>query len=154
VDTFGKPKSVTIDPNGTVLRWSPSMRVAVAIKRGDQFVAISEYSDAIKEYQKALDVNRSSSLAHYRVGAVFMLQNSFQSAANEFRESLNGDLTPKWTEVWAHIKLGNIFDVSGQRDRAVNEYNHAIRTKDNTEGAQEEAAKYLKTPFERKRNGV
>jgi tetratricopeptide (TPR) repeat protein len=154
VDTFGKPKSVTIDPNGTVLRWSPSMRVAVAIKRGDQFVAISEFSDAIKEYQKALDVNRSSSLAHYRVGTVFMLQNSFQSAANEFREALNGDNTPKWTEVWAHIKLGNVFDVSGQRDRAVNEYNRAIRTKDNTEGAQEEAAKYLQTPFEKKRNGV
>src|SRR5580700_1596739 len=84
VDTFGKPKTVTIDPNGSVLRWSPSMRVAVAIKRGDQFVAISEYSDAIREYQKALDVNRSSSLAHYRVGTVFFLQNSFQSAANEF----------------------------------------------------------------------
>ena len=154
VDTFGKPKNVTIDPNGAVLRWSPDMRIAVAIKRGDQFVAISEFSDAIKEYQKALDVNRTSSLAHYRVGSVFFQQNSFQSAANEYREALNGDLSPKWTEVWAHIKLGNIFDVSGQRDRAVNEYNHAIRTRDNTDGAQEEAAKYLKQPFERKRNGV
>ena len=154
VDTFGKPKNVTIDPNGSLLRWSPSMRIAVAIKRGDQFVAIAEYSDAIKEYQKALDVNHSSSLAHYRVGSVFFLQNSYQSAANEYREALNGDLTPKWTEVWAHIKLGNIFDVSGQRDRAVNEYNHAIRTKDNTDNAQEEAAKYLKQPFERKHNGV
>jgi len=154
VDTFGKPKNVTIDPNGTVLRWSPDMRIAVAIKRGDQFLAIAEYSDAIKEYQKALDVNRLSSLAHYRVGSVFFLQNSFQSAANEYRDVLNGDLEPKWTQVWAHIKLGNIFDVSGQRDRAVNEYNQAIRTRDNTDGAQEEAAKFLKQPFERKRNGV
>jgi aminopeptidase N len=154
VDTFGKPKSVTIDPNGTVLRWSPPMRIAVAIKRGEQFAEIGEFSDAIKEYQKALEVNRGSSLAHYRVAEVFFLQNSYQSAANEFRESLNGDLDPKWTEVWAHIKLGNIFDVSGQRDRAVNEYNHAIRTRDNTQGAQEEAAKYLKTPYERKRSTV
>ncbi len=24
VDTFGKPKSVTIDPNGAVLRWDPT----------------------------------------------------------------------------------------------------------------------------------
>ena len=36
----------------------------------------------------------------------------------------------------------------------MNEYNHAIRTHDNTENAQEEAAKYLKQPFERKHNGV
>lgn len=154
VDTFGKPKSVTIDPNGAVLRWSPQMRVAVAIKRGEQFAQIGEFGDALKEYQKAIEVNHSSSLAHYRVAEVFFLQNNYQSAANEFREALNGDLEPKWTEVWAHIKLGNIFDVSGQRDRAVNEYNQAVRTRDDTQGAQQEAAKFLKQPYERKRSNV
>jgi Peptidase family M1 domain/Tetratricopeptide repeat len=154
VDTFGKPKTVSIDPTGTVLHWSPAMRVAVAIKRGEQFAAIGEFGDALKEYQKAIEVNRSSSLAHYRVAEVFFLQNNYQSAATEYREALNGDLDPKWVEVWAHIKLGNIFDVSGQRDRAVNEYNHAIRTKDDTQGAQEEAAKYLKQPYERKHSNV
>lgn len=151
VDTFGKPKSVTIDPNERVLRFTKSMRVAVAIRRGEQFAEVGEFADALKEYQKALDVNRGSSLAHYRVGEMFKLQNNYQSGANEFREALNGDLDPKWTEVWAHINLGQIFDITGQRDRAVNEYNHAIRTRDNTQGAQEEAAKYLKAPYERKR---
>ncbi|HEX4596034.1 MAG TPA: M1 family aminopeptidase [Bryobacteraceae bacterium] len=154
VDTFGKPKQVTIDPSGAVLRWGPPMRVAVAIKKGEQYAEIGEFGDALKEYQKALEVSHGSSLAHYRVAEIFFLQNNYQSAANEFRESLNGDLDPKWTEVWAHIKLGNIFDVSGQRDRAVNEYNLAIRTRDNTQGAQEEAAKYLKAPYERKRSNV
>jgi len=154
VDTFGKPKTVTIDPAGVVLRWSPAMRVAVAIKRGEQFAAIGEYGDALKEYQKAIEVNRNSSLAHYRVAEVFFLQNNYQSAANEYRAVLSGDEDPKWTTVWAHIKLGNIFDVSGQRDRAVNEYNQAIRTKDDTQGAQEEAAKYLKQPYEKKHSNV
>jgi len=154
VDTFGKPKTVTIDPVGAVLRWSPAMRVAVAIKRGEQFAAIGEFGDALKEYQKAIEVNHSSSLAHYRVAEVFLLQNNYQSAANEYRAALNGDNEPKWTEVWAHIKIGNIFDISGQRDRAVNEYNQAIRTKDDTQGAQEEAAKYLKQPYEKKHSNV
>ncbi len=154
VDTFGKPKTVTIDPSGSVLRWNPAMRVAVAIKRGEQFAEIAEFGDALKEYQKAIEVNRSSSLAHYRVAEIFFLQNNYQSAANEYRLALDGDLDPKWVEVWAHIKLGNIFDVSGQRDRAVNEYNHAIRTKDNTQGAQEQAAKYLKQPYEKKHSNV
>ncbi len=154
VDTFGKPKSVSIDPAGSVLRWNPATRVAVAIKRGEQFVEVSDYGSALKEFQKALEVNRNSSLAHYRLGEAFFLQASDQTAANEFREALNGDLDPKWTEVWAHIHLGMIYDLHGQRDRAVNEYNQAIRTKDNTQGAQEEAAKYLKAPYERKRNNV
>jgi len=150
-ETFGKPKKVIVDPNNHVLRYSRDMRVAVAIRRGEMFAEIGEFPDALKEYQKALDVTRNSSLAHYRVAEVFMLQNNYQSAANEFREALNGDLEPKWTEVWAHINLGKIFDVTGQRDRAVNEYTLAVRTKDNSQGALEEASRYLKQPYERPR---
>jgi tetratricopeptide (TPR) repeat protein len=152
VDTFGKPKTLTLDPSNRVLRFSDPVRVAVAIRRGEQFAEISEFNEAIKEYQKALEVNRNSSLAHYRIAEVFFLQNNYQSAANEFREALNGNLDPKWTEVWAHLNLGKIFDMTGQRERAVNEYTLALRTKDNTQGAQEEAAKYLKTPYERQRS--
>jgi hypothetical protein len=151
VDTFGKPKKVTIDPSNRVLRYSPQIRVAVAIKRGEQFAELSEFSDALKEYRKALETQKNSSLAYYRIGEVELLQSMWQQAANDFREALNGDQTPQWTVVWAHINLGKIFDVTGQRDRAVNEYNQAIRTKDDTQGAQEEAAKYLKTPYQREK---
>ena len=151
VDTFGKPKNVLIDPGNRVLRYGNEVRVAVAIRRGEQFAELSEFGDALKEYQKALETTRNSSLANYRIAEIFFLQQNWQAAANSFREVLNGDLDPKWTEVWAHINLGKIFDVTGQRERAVNEYNLAIRTKDNTQGAQEEAAKFLKTPYERQR---
>jgi tetratricopeptide (TPR) repeat protein len=151
VDTFGKPKNVIIDPSGRLLRYSPDIRVAVAIRRGEQYAELSEFMDAIKEYQKALETTRNSSLAHYRIGEVYFLQGNWWPAANEFRSAIDGNLEPKWTEVWSHINLGKIYDVSGQRDRAVNEYNQAVRTKDNTQGAQEEAAKYLKTAYERQR---
>ena len=151
VDTFGKPKAISLDPDNRVLRYSNPMRVAVAIRRGEQFAEISEFGDALKEYQKALEAGRTGSLAHYRIAEVFFLQNNYQAAANEFREALNGDLQPKWTEVWSHIHLGKIFDITGQRERAVNEYKQAERTKDNTQGALEEAAKYLKTPYERQK---
>src|SRR5580704_1480594 len=152
VDTLGKPKNVIIDPDRRVLRFSNQVRTAVAIRRGEQFMEVGEYSDALKEYQKALENNRNSSMAHYRIAEVFFNQNNYQSAANEFREATNGDLEPKWIEVWSEIHLGMIFDITGQRDRAVNEYNYAVRTKDNTQGAQEEAAKYLKKPYERKKS--
>jgi hypothetical protein len=151
VDTFGKPKNVIIDPNNKVLRYGPDIRVAVAIKKGEQHAELSEFPDALKEYRRALETKRNSSLAYYRIGEVEFLQNMFQQAANDFREALNGDEEPKWTTVWAHINLGKIFDITGQRDRAVNEYNQAIRTKDDTQGAQEEASKYLKTPYERQK---
>jgi len=80
------------------------------------------------------------------------LQNNYQSAANEFRETLKGEMEPKWTEVWSHINMGRIFDLTGQRDRAVNEYQQAQRTRDNTQGAQDEIQKLLRTPYERKKS--
>lgn len=154
VDTFGKPKKLTLDPNHVLLRIDPVMQVAVAIRRGEQFVEIGDYSNALREYEKALDVSKANSLAHYRIGELFFRQNNFSQAANEFRAAINGDLDPKWTEVWAHINLGKIFDATGQRDRAVNEYKLAIRTRDNTGGAQDEAAKYSTKPYEPKNTDV
>jgi len=151
VDTFGKPRSVTLDPDDHVLHFDDNMRVAVAIKRGEEYTQIGDYSEALKEYQKALDVTRNSSLAHYRIGELYFLQGNWQPSANEFREALNGDLIPKWTEVWAHINLGKIFDVSDQRDRAMNEYRQALRTKDNTYGALQEAEKYMNQKYVRQR---
>ena len=126
----------------------------MAIRKGEQFAQISEFAEALKEYQRALDTQRNSSMAHYRVGEVFFLQHNYQSAANEFREAEQGDLQPKWVEVWAHISLGKIFDITGQRDRAVNEYEQARRTHDNTQGAQDEVGKYLRKPYERKHSEV
>ena len=150
VETFGKPKSVTIDAGNKVLRLSPEMRVEVAIRKGEQFVQIAEFSQALQEYQRALDTQKTSSMAHYRVGEVFFLQHNYQAAANEFREALNGDNNPKWIGVWAHIYLGKIFDISGQRERAVNEYTQAQRTRDNTQGAQDEVDKYLHSAYSEK----
>jgi len=67
--------------------------------------------------------------------------------ANEFREALSEISNPDGLGL-SHINLGKIFDVTGQR-AAINEYNLAIRTKDDTNGAQAEAARYLKTPYQK-----
>ena len=96
-------------------------------------------------------MNQNSSLAHYRIADVFYLQRNYQSAANEYRESISGDQDPRWTEVWSHVQLGKIFDLTGQRQRAVNEYRQAIQTGDNTQGALDEARKYLEQPFQREK---
>jgi tetratricopeptide (TPR) repeat protein len=147
VETFGKPRKITVDPNNRVLKNSPELQVRTSIVRGQQDVEQGDLTEALKEFQKALDVNKNSSLAHYRIAEVFFLQHNYQSAANSYRESLNGDGEPRWTEVWSHIQLGKIFDLTGQRERASNEYRQALQTNDNTAGALDEARKYLQAPY-------
>ena len=105
--------------------------------------------DTFDKCQEALKTNRNSSLIHFRIGEIFFLVNNYQSAANEFSQALGGDLEPKWTEVWAHINLGKIFDITDQRERALQHYRLALRTKDNTRGALDEAKKYTEAPYKR-----
>ena len=103
--------------------------------------------DSLDKCEEALKTNRQSSLIHLRIGEIYFQHMLLMNAANSFRASLSGDLQPRWTEVWAHINLGKIFDITGQRDRALNEYRLALKTKDNTRGALDEARKYTETPY-------
>jgi tetratricopeptide (TPR) repeat protein len=97
--------------------------------------------------QKILQANPRESLAHYRTGEIFFLEKNYTGAMNHFREALIGNLDPSWIEVWSHLELGKIFDLTSQRDRAVTEYKRALRTKDNTRGALDEVAKYIQAPY-------
>jgi hypothetical protein len=147
VETFGRPRRITIDPENWVLKSTPDLAVRVAVLRGQQALGQGDLVGAIAEYQKALAQNRGSSLANYRLAEVFMTQHNYQSAANSFRDALRGDNDPKWTEVWSHVNLGRIFDLTGQRERAVNEYRQAVQTNDNTQGAINEARALMQKPY-------
>ena len=149
VDTFGRPRHITIDPDNWILKNSPDMQVRVHILRGQQLVAQGDNPGGLAEYQNALKANPNSSLASYRIGEVLFSMRNYQASINAYRDALRGDDDPKWTEVWSHIQIGKIFDVTGQRDRAIPEYRQALQTNDNTGGALNEARKYLQTPYKR-----
>jgi len=149
IETFGRPRRISVDPDHHVLTNSSDVKLRAAILRGMALQQQGDLSAALTEYNKALDLNKNSSLAHYRVAEVFFQQRNYQASANAYREALNGDGEPRWTEVWSHLQLGKIFDITGQRERAINEYQKATQTNDNTFAALEEARKYLQKAYER-----
>jgi len=125
------------------LKSSQRLRVRGIIARGEMLAEQGRYYDAVQQYQRALEEDRSNSLADFRMGEAFFYQRNYAAAAQSFRDTLDAavDLTTKWTEVWSHIYLGRIYDIQGDRTRAVNEYNKAKQTGDDTGGAQAEAEK-------------
>ena len=151
VETFGRPKpgGIKIDPNNVVLKGSNSLRARAAIARGEELAEQGRYYDAIGQYQRALSIQPNRPLANFRMGEAFFYQKNYQAAANAFREDLQTVPEPseKWTEVWSHIYLGKIFDLLGQRERAVNEYSKAKQTNDDTGNAQQVAESFLKKPY-------
>jgi tetratricopeptide (TPR) repeat protein len=149
VDTFGRPKpnGILIDPNNNLLKSSPRLRVHALIARGEGYAEVGKYYEAIQEYQKALDAQPSNSLAHFRMGEAMFYQKNYQAAANAFRAALGGDADPHWTEVWSHIYIAKIYDLLGQRERAINEYSLAQHLGDDTAGAQQEVARYIQKAY-------
>ncbi len=151
IETFGRPKpgGIRIDPNNTILKSTPTLRARAAIARGEELAEVGKYYDAVQQYQKALNIQPNRSLANFRMGEAFFYQKNYQASANAFREALATVPEPseKWTEVWSHIYLGKIFDLLGQRERALNEYNKARQTNDNTGGAQPYVEALIKKPY-------
>ena len=151
VETFGRPKpgGIKIDPGNVILKGSVSLRARAAVARGEELAEQGRFYDAVAQYQRALSIQPNRPLANFRMGEAFFYQKNYQAAANAFREALQTVPEPaeKWTEVWSHIYLGMIFDLLGQRERAVNEYSKAKQTNDDTGSAQQTAEGYLKKPY-------
>jgi tetratricopeptide (TPR) repeat protein len=151
VETFGRPKpgGIKVDPNNLILKSSTSLRARAAIARGEDLAEQGRFYDAVAQYQRALSIQPNRPLGNFRMGEAFFYQKNYQAAANAFREALQSVPEPseKWTEVWSHIYLGKIFDLLGQRERAVNEYSKAKQTNDDTGGAQQIAEGFLKKAY-------
>jgi len=151
VETFGRPKpgGIKVDPNNVILKGSTSLRARAAIARGEDLAEQGRFYDAVTQYQRALAIQPARPLANFRMGEAFFYQKNYQAAANAFREALQTVPEPseKWSEVWSHIYLGKIFDMLGQRERAVNEYSKAKQTNDDTGGAQQVAEGFLKKAY-------
>jgi tetratricopeptide (TPR) repeat protein len=154
IATFSMPLKVVLDPNNNLLRDSNELQTSVQLSIGNDAKLKGDFVEAIRAFENALRLDQRRSLAHFRLAETFYEQFNLQSAANSFRDALNGDLNPKWIEVWCYIYLGKIYDILGQRQRAMAEYTKAVNTKDDTNGAQAEANKWLAAPFTRERTTI
>ncbi len=147
-ETTGQPIEVIVDPNNKILRTSEELRIAVAARRGIELYREGQYAEAQNQLEEALKLDRSNSWIYYHLGLIFLEQRNYDRAIENFRAALSGNLKPSWIEVWSRIKLGNAYDAKGDRDRAVNEYNLALKTGDNYDNAQTIARQYLATPYD------
>ena len=149
ITAFSRPKRIVLDPHNKLLQNSTDLQTEVQLALGNDRKKEGDFVEAIRAYESALKLSPQKSLVHFSLAEVYYEQFNYQSAADSFRNALNGDLDPKWIEVWCYIYLGKIYDVLGQRQRALAEYTKAVNTKDDTNGAQAEAKKWIETPFTR-----
>lgn len=147
ITTKSNPVEVIVDPDTKLLRSSETLREGVIVRRGIEHFREQEYIEAEQQFQAAIKLNRGNSWAWYNLGLLYMAQRNWKKGLDAFEQTLNGNLRPDWVEVWSYIYSGNCWDMVGQRERAVTEYNKAISNGNNYDNAQESAKAFLAEPF-------
>lgn len=151
ITTKSNPIEVIVDPDTKLLRSSETLREGVIVRRGIEHFREQEYIEAEQQFQAAIKLNRGNSWAWYNLGLLYMAQRNWKKGLDAFEQTLNGNLRPDWVEVWSYIYSGNCWDMVGQRERAVTEYNKAISNGNNYDNAQESAKAFLAEPFGKKK---
>jgi hypothetical protein len=64
VETFGRPRRIAVDPENRVLTNSKDVKLRSSILRGQGLTQQGDLAGALLEFNKALQVNKNSSLAH------------------------------------------------------------------------------------------
>lgn len=132
----------------SVAQNQPNANVNAIIQHGEQLNAQSKYDEAIVEFKRALDLDAHNSHALFRMAEAQSKLGNLSAALNTLKAAVEGDRQPKWTEVWAYVNIGRIYDIRGQRYRAIPMYRQAVDTGDDSFSAQAEAKKCLDKPCE------
>ena len=141
IETFGRPRKISVDPSNWVLKNSPDIKLRAAIQRGQGLVQQNDLagrSAGIPESARRQQEQFSGALSRRRS---LLPAEELSGCGERVSRIAERRWRSTWTEVWSHLQLGKIFDITGQRERASNEYRQAIQTQDNTQGALEEARK-------------
>ena len=106
---------------------------------------LEKAKDLFEFVLKNHDATRGEAL--YGLGIIASIQNDRQSAKEYFQRVLQSSSSDRSVKVWAHIYLGRLHDVEGNREDAILEYQAALDVGDNTRNAREVAQQGLKEPF-------
>jgi tetratricopeptide (TPR) repeat protein len=160
--TTGSPH---VNP-GLAVKWSRELRTAYPGHPQMQFVDIvslyenKQYDESRKEsmeYLKAVNEGKPAYRKRYlprvltAIGTTYLVEKNYDMAAEYFAKAaatLKEDPAahPARWGVWAIVRLGNVYDLKGMRDKALEYYREAKGYKDEW-GFADSISGYLKKPF-------
>jgi len=113
---------------------------------------LANAAEGFQQVLQTYDENNGEAL--YGLGIIASIQNRREIAKDYFSRALQSPKSEKATKVWSHIYLGRIADLEENRQEAVQQYQSAIDSGDNTRNAQEVARKGLREPFNPRKSGT
>jgi tetratricopeptide (TPR) repeat protein len=79
-------------------------------------------TEAIREYEKAIEIYAGDYKAHYNLGVIYDRQGDFENAVRHYKKAV--EIYPQYVN--AHFNLGNIYHKQGVLDAAVVHYQKVL----------------------------
>jgi tetratricopeptide (TPR) repeat protein len=112
--------AVTLNSDG-------NMTAAGYNKRGDAYYNKSQYDLAIKDFDRAINLNQNYADAYYNRGWAYLDSGNYEKALNDFNKTI--DLNPQYTR--AYNGRGRVYEKSGDLKQALEAFNKAVSLDNN-----------------------
>jgi tetratricopeptide (TPR) repeat protein len=117
------------------------------LKEGEAAMSSGDLAKARAAFEKVLsDYDRENGAAFYGLALIASRKDDREEARQFFERTVRSTVEPAM-KVWAYIYLGRIFDIECNRDRAVSNYQQALKVGDNTRNAQAVAREGVEKPY-------
>jgi tetratricopeptide (TPR) repeat protein len=126
----------------------PPNPVRDLLKAGEAAFNGNDNTAARAAFERVLnDFDRTNGPALYGLALIASKEGDSDAARGFFDRATRSESAEPGMKVWAYIFLGRIFDLDCERERAIENYQQAIKTADNTRNAQSAAGDGLKAPY-------
>jgi lipopolysaccharide biosynthesis regulator YciM len=104
--------------------------IALLMKRPE--AALQIYNDVLRKVEERQDRydRLEAATVHNRLGAAYRRKGDLQASVKHFELALQQPKLSSNTRAVTHLELGKTFDVMGQRERAVQQYNVVLSLPD------------------------
>lgn len=107
--------------------WSHELRlfpkeILAYINRGGAYAGQGNLQLAIRDYNKAVEINPNNAQVYYNRGIVYKIAGNYQEALNDQSRAI--ELNPQYAE--AYNNRGNTYNILGKYEEALNDLNKAI----------------------------
>jgi tetratricopeptide (TPR) repeat protein len=115
---------------------------------GQDDQAVSEYMDIVRQAEEGKPNYNLLPLTTFRysLGYEFFKMGRLTLAQDQFQKSVENPGTPDRERAWSHLRLGQILDLEGKRDQAIERYQQVLKLKE-VNNSHDIARKFLQKPY-------
>jgi tetratricopeptide (TPR) repeat protein len=149
----GRPKDALVDaqelrrefPRNYIFQINVA-QILATMGQDDQ--AVSEYLDVVRQAERGRPNYNLLPLSTFRysLGYKFFNMGRLALAREQFQRSIADPATPDYERAWSHLRLGQILDLEGKRDQAIERYQEVLKLKE-ASNSHDMARKFLEKPY-------